>query len=191
MAVSIVYDPRTRGPEVTMPHKPAPDEHASYVTQYIDPLPDRPVLGLLESAMAETCAFYAALSEDQGDHRYQPGKWSVKEVLGHVTDTERVFIYRALCFSRGEAQSLPGFEEGEYVAGARSARRTLESLVEEYAAVRTGTLSFLRGLDEDQWRRSGIANQSRFTVRAIPWVLAGHDRHHRLVVAERYLGEAG
>jgi hypothetical protein len=176
--------------EVTMPHKPSPGEHAPYVTQYIDALPDQPILDQLESVAAKTHACFAGLSEEQGDLRYRPGKWSVKEVLGHVVDTERVFAYRALSFSRGEAQSLPGFDEAGYVAGARFAGRTLVSLLEEYVVVRAATLRLFRGLDEEQWRRAGVANGHPFSVRAIAWALAGHDLHHRNVVRERYLGGA-
>jgi uncharacterized damage-inducible protein DinB len=150
-------------------------------------VPDGPIVETLRSQIAETTGLLRALPEAKGDHRYEPGKWSVKEVVGHLIDGERVFSYRALRFARQDETPLPGFEQDLFVSAASFDRRTLGSLLEEFGAVREATVHLFRHLDEEALSRSGIASENRMSVRALAWVIAGHERHHRGVLQERYL----
>lgn len=168
--------------------RPDPAEHAPYYARYIAEVPDGDVLRTLETQGDATTRLLRGVAEDRGGHRYAPGKWSLKEVVGHVNDVERVFALRALAFARGERAPLFGMEQDEWVAAARFDRRTLRSLAEEFAAIRQATLRLLEGLAPEDWPRRGTASGVEFTVRAIPWILAGHERHHLAVVRERYLG---
>ena len=124
------------------------------------------------------------------DHRYQPDKWSVKQVIGHVVDSERIFGYRALAIARGERKPLPGFEQDEYVTQGEFQRRSLPSLADEFDHVRRSNLALFESLSAEQWGRVGEANDVSISVRAIAWVLAGHAKHHVAVIRERYLGTA-
>jgi uncharacterized damage-inducible protein DinB len=125
--------------------------------------------------------------ESDGDLRYAPGKWSLKEVLGHINDTERIMSYRALRISRGDTTPLAGFEQDDYVRNGPFARCTLADLIEEYIAVRRATVSLFRNLDEVAWTRRGKASENEVTVRALAYIIAGHELHHRRIVEEKYL----
>jgi len=167
--------------------RPAADEYAPYYGRYIAQVPDVPVLELLERQVADTVALLGTLGDRGADFRYAEGKWSVKEVVGHVTDVERIFAYRALCFARGERGSLPGFEENDYVARAKFSGRTLADLVAEFRLVRAATVAFFAGLDAEELTRRGTANNNPYSVRALAFIIAGHERHHAKILAERYL----
>jgi hypothetical protein len=167
--------------------RPAPDEYAPYYGGYIDEVPPGDVLEVLERQMTDTQALLRGLPAVRGGHRYAPGKWSIKEVVGHLSDTERIFGYRALCFSRGERASLPAFAEDEYVAAAGFDARPLADLAGELASVRAATLALFRGLSDAALLCRGIANGKEFTARAIAYIIAGHERHHVRVLRERYL----
>ena len=167
--------------------RPAPDEYAPYYARYVKLVPDGPIVETLRNQIAETAGLLSALPEAKGDHRYEPGKWSVKEVIGHLIDGERVFSYRALRFARRDETPLPGFEQDLFVSAGEFGRRTLRSLLEEFGAVSEATLHLYRHLDEEALSRSGIASENRMSVRALAWVIAGHERHHRGVLQERYL----
>ena len=167
--------------------RPAPNEHVAYFAHYVDLVPKGDVLDLLGRQVDETAALVGGLSDRDGDFRYAEGKWSIKEVLGHVTDTERIFVYRALCFARGESAGLPGFDENEYAAHSNAGTRSLKDHVAELRTVRAATLSFFSGLGENDLMRRGTANQREYTVRAIAFIIAGHERHHTGILAERYL----
>ena len=166
---------------------PAPDEFLSYYQKYIDAVPAGDVLDTLEGQLPDTVALLDRFGEARGGHRYAPGKWSVKEVVGHVADTERIFIYRALCASRGETGALPGFDENANVAGAGFDARTLNSILGEFTAVRRATISLFRNLSGEQLARRVSANGAPITPRAIAWIIAGHERHHARILAERSL----
>jgi hypothetical protein len=172
---------------MTDPGRPGADEFAEYYGRYITRVPDGPILATLRRQMDETQAVLRAVPEARGGHRYAPGKWSVKEVVGHVTDVERVFAGRALHFARGEAQPLPGMDQDAYVAAADFDRRPLAAILGELEAVRRASLALFEGLEGDAWMRRGVASGCTFTVRAVPWILAGHELHHREVLRERYL----
>ena len=167
--------------------RPAPDEYAPYYGRYVKLVPDGPIVETLRSQIGETLAILGALPEAKGDHRYEPDKWSVKEVLGHLIDGERIFSYRALRFARRDETPLPGFEQDDYVPAASFGRRTLRSLLDEFRAVREATVHLYQHFDEEALSRSGIASETRMSVRALAWVIAGHERHHLGVLRERYL----
>lgn len=168
------------------PQPPAPDEYASFYRTYVSLVETEPLLPTLEQGLRDTTALFRSLSEEDASFRYAPGKWSVKEVLGHMTDTERVMTFRALCFARGETAALPGFDENLYVEHAAFDRCSLEDLVEGFSAVRKATLHLFRTFDAAAWQRRGVSNGREVSVRALGYIVAGHERHHRRVLAERY-----
>jgi len=141
----------------------------------------------MERQLSETLDLLRSITPTKAAYRYAPDKWSIKQVIGHVSDTERVFCYRALCFSRGDDTPLPAFDENEYVRRANFGDRLLTDLAAEFEAVRSSTLHFFRSLDDDVLQRRGVANNNGFTVRAIAYIIAGHERHHVKILRERYL----
>ena len=167
--------------------RPAADEYAPYYARYIEQVPEGHLLELLQRQADDTVALVGKLSDRDAEFRYAEGKWSIKEVIGHTVDVERIFVYRALCFARGETAALPGFEENDYVARAKFAGRTLGDLVAEFALVRAATVPFFAGLDAEELTRRGTANHNPYSVRALAYIIAGHERHHAKILAERYL----
>lgn len=166
--------------------RPPTSEYDPYYEGYVSLVPDAPILETLAAQSVEFRALLAGLSDDGADYRYSPGKWSVRQLLGHVNDAERVFGARAMCIARGEAADLPGYEQDEYVAGTAIELRPVDSLVREFEFLRAANLEMLSGLSSDDWKRAGRANGSSVTVRAIGWVLAGHVNHHMAILRERY-----
>jgi hypothetical protein len=126
-------------------------------------------------------------SEADGDLRYAPDKWSLKEVVGHLNDTERIMAYRALRIARGDQTPIEGYEQDDYVRNSPFARRPLADLIEDYIAVRRATISLFRNLDVSAWIRQGVANKNEVTVRALAYIIAGHELHHRRILEEKYL----
>lgn len=167
--------------------KPKPGEFEPYYATYIDAVREGDLLRLLEEQAGEMADLLRAFGEIRGTYRYAPDKWSVKEVLGHITDTERVFAYRALRFARADATPVPGFEQDGYVVAAGFDRRTLADLAEEFAAVRKATIELFAGLDAPALMRAGVASGFPMTVRAAAWIIAGHEQHHARILRERYL----
>lgn len=168
---------------------PRPDagEYASSYSSYLSRVPDGDLLRTLESQRRETQQLLAGLSEQQARHRYAPGKWSIKEVIGHVADAERVFCYRALTFARGGAQALPGFDEQAWAPAGKFDSRSLADLAAELDAVRRATIALFSGLPRETMAHRGVANNNPVTVRALAWIIAGHERHHVAILRERYL----
>lgn len=171
----------------TAPTRPEANEYATYYERYISLVPEADLVETLERQGAETLALLRGLSEEKGAHRYEPGKWSIKQLVGHVSDGERIFSYRALAFARGDGQSLPGMEQDEWMAGADFDARTLSELIDEFEIVRAATLHLLRHLSPEAWMRRGTASDSEITVRALAYIIAGHETHHVQVLRERYL----
>jgi len=165
--------------------KPRPEEHAEYYARYIRLVGDD-ALAALRAQSAATPRMLSGLSEAQAMHRYAPGKWSVKEVVGHVTDAERVFGYRALRFARADQTPLPGFDENAWVPAGNFDRRTMPELVAIYEAVRAATVAMLSSFDEEVLTRVGTANDNPFSVRALAHIMAGHELHHVSLLRERY-----
>lgn len=170
---------------ITIP-RPKPDEYPPGYQRYIDRVPDGDLLAHLERQMQETRALLAPLDPERARFRYEEGKWSVTEVVGHIADTERIFAYRALRFARGDATPLPGFDENAYVPVAGFDRRTLAEVLDEAGAVRVASVALLRGLDAPDFARRGVANDQTFSVRALAYAIAGHAAHHVHVLRERY-----
>ncbi len=166
-----------RPPDVDIPE---------YFRLYSNQAPDGDVLATLQGQIDETLELVKGLEEERGEFRYAVGKWSVKEVVGHLVDSERVFAYRALSFARGDETPLPGFEQDDYNDNGDFAERTLSDVVEEFRLLRASNLSLFTGFSEKAWDRHGVANGVKFRTRAIPWILAGHELHHRQVLQERY-----
>jgi hypothetical protein len=165
--------------------KPEADEHAPYYSTYIR-LVGEDVFAQLESQARTTPRLLAGLTEDQGLHRYAAGKWSVKEVIGHMADAERVFAYRALRFGRADATELPGFDENAWVPAGGFDRRPVRELVGEFASVRGATLALLSSFDSDALLRRGTASGHPCSVRALAAIMAGHEAHHVAILRERY-----
>ena len=169
------------------PSRPEPNEYAPYYEKYVSLVPDADLVETLERQGAETLALLRGLDEEQGAHRYEPGKWSVRQVVGHINDAERIFSYRALSIARGERQPLPGMDQEEYMAGVDFDARTLSSLADEFESVRAATLHLLRHLSPEAWARRGTASDNEVTVRALAYIIAGHEAHHVRILRERYL----
>jgi hypothetical protein len=165
---------------------PAADEFAPYYGRYISQLPGDDVLAALESQAISTAKLLAATPESLAGHRYEPGKWSVREVVGHIADAERVFAYRALRFGRGDTTPLPGFDENVYVPGGRFERRTLADVAAEFASVRQASLTLFRSFDEPALVSRGTASGHPVSVRALAAIAAGHELHHVKLLRERY-----
>lgn len=167
--------------------RPAADEYAPYYSGYIQAVPDGEILVLLRDQLAETETLLREFRGDRGDHRYAPGKWSVKEVVGHMADTERIFAYRALRFARGDRTPLPGYEQDDFVRGGNFSARALPEMAGELRSVRMASITLFAGLSEEALLRRGPANNVEFSVRALAWIIAGHERHHAKIIRERYL----
>jgi len=167
--------------------QPQADEAASYYFRYIDLAPTDDIVSFLDDQFKQTTPFLAGISEERSTHRYAPGKWSIRELLNHVNDGERIFLGRALWFARGFTDPLPSFDQEIAVAGANANQTPWADLVEEFKTVRLGTLSFFRNLPPEAWSRSGIASDNPMTVNAIAYIIGGHVAHHVNVLKERYL----
>lgn len=168
--------------------RPAADEHPPYYASYIERVQPGKPPAVFGRQLAETLSVLDGISETQSLARYAPGKWSIKEVLGHLTDAERIFGVRALCFARGEKAALPGFDENAYVAAAGFDARPWPTLREDFRRVRETTIALFDSFGEEQLARRGVANQGEISVRALGWCIAGHEAHHLAVLRERYLG---
>ncbi len=166
---------------------PAAGEYREFYAGYVARVPPGDIVQRLRTQLDGTLKLVTGLPSAGQDFAYAPGKWSVKQVIGHLADAERIMSMRALCFARGEAAPLPPFEEDAYVANAGFERRTLASLVDELRAVRAATIALFDGLPSEAWTRQGTASGHPITVRALAWVIAGHELHHRAILEERYL----
>ena len=167
--------------------RPTPEEYPIYFKAYVDAVPQDDMFAALESSAHELVNLLNGLSEEQLNFRYAEGKWSVKEMVGHILDAERIFAYRALRFSRNDQTELSAFEEDDYVPQSNATHRTRESLVEEFKAVRLSSILFFRSCTEEMLLRSGKANGREVSVRALGWMMAGHLLHHLRVIRERYV----
>ncbi|HEX7001340.1 MAG TPA: DinB family protein [Trueperaceae bacterium] len=166
--------------------RPAPDEAPQYFFQYIEKVPAGDIRDTLEAQGASTLEYLRAIPEERTLERYETGKWSVREVLGHINDTERVFVYRAFWFARGLGAALPGFDQDEAVSEAGSDTRSWESLIAEFEAVRSATTTLFRHLPAAAWSRKGVASERTVSVRALAFITAGHLEHHLRLLRERY-----
>lgn len=177
----------------TIPHteprglRPLPDEFAPYYQTYVGRVGDGDIVATLGRQLEETLALLRSIDEERAGFRYAEGKWSIREVVAHLTDAERVFGYRAMRFARADQTPLPGFDENAYVANGSADRRSLATNAAEFEAVRRATIAFFDSLEPDEWMRTGTANGVRMSVRSFAWIVAGHELHHVGLLRERYL----
>ncbi|MFN2399199.1 MAG: DinB family protein [Gemmatimonadaceae bacterium] len=167
--------------------RPETNEFAPYYHKYVQLVPDGDILGILERQISETTELLGGLSESKAESTYEPGKWTIKEVVGHMADTERVMTFRALWFARNDPNPLPGFEQDDWMRAANIGARRFKDLVAELRDVRGATLPLFRGFDPSTLLRRGTASGVEFTVRSLAYIVAGHERHHLNVLRERYL----
>jgi len=166
--------------------RPEPGEYTPYYDRYISLIPGTEILATLESQRRQMMLLLSGRDEADGDFRYAPDKWSAKQVLGHVCDTERIFAYRALRIARGDRTPIEGFEQDDYVRNGPFHQLPISEMIEDYIAVRRATLTLLRNLDQPAWTRRGIANKNEVSVRALAYIIAGHELHHRRILEEKY-----
>ncbi|MFD3447415.1 DinB family protein [Microbacteriaceae bacterium 4G12] len=170
-----------------MQKRPEANEYNPYYFGYVNSVPDGDIVSILDEQMKETFNLLQNISDTQGLFRYAPDKWSIKEVIGHIADTERIMSYRLLSIARGETTSLPGYNDDAYVLKAKFDNQSMQGLLENLNIVRQSTLQLLKSLDSEAWVRQGAANNSEVTVRALAYIIAGHELHHRKIIQERYL----
>lgn len=167
---------------------PEPHEAPEYYFKYINLVPsDVDIRTVLSSQLREMLTLFESISDEHARHRYAPDKWSIRQVLAHLNDTERVFAFRALWFARGFDSSLPSFDQNVAAERNGADARTWGSLVDEFGAIRASTLTFFRSLPQDAWTRRGLASDYEFSVRAVAYIIAGHINHHANILRERYL----
>jgi hypothetical protein len=170
--------------------RPQSGENAPFYDRYISLVPGSDILAALDEQRRQMLLLLSGRTDADGDIRYAPEKWNVKEALGHLNDTERIMGYRALRIARGDTTPIEGYEQDDYVRNSPFARRPLPDLIEDYIAVRRATVSLFRNLDDAVWTRRGTANKCEVTVRALAYIIAGHELHHRRMLEEKYFGEA-
>jgi len=170
--------------------RPAEAEYPPYFGKYVSLVAGDDILAALNDQLTETLALLRGVPEPDGGFRYAADKWSIKELFGHLIDSERIFAYRALRFARNDRTPLPGFEQDDYIRNAAFDACTLDGLAAEFESVRRATLFLFRHLDEEAWMRRGTANESEMSVRAIAYIIAGHELHHTGILRDRYLRAA-
>ena len=166
--------------------RPRTGDNNPYYDRYISLIGDDDIIEVLEEQRKKSEKFLKTFTEKQGDYSYADGKWTMKEVLGHVIDTEKIMAYRALAFARGEKQSLPGFEQDDYVAESNFNNRSLADLINEFLTVRDSNIILFKSFDEEILNRRGIASESEVTVLALIYIIAGHEKHHMKILREKY-----
>jgi uncharacterized damage-inducible protein DinB len=167
--------------------RPQQGDYALYYEKYVALVPSGDFLEILRSQLQELIQLLSPLSEHQAEFRYAPGKWSIKEVIGHVSDAERIFAYRLLRIARGDQTPLASFEQDGYITNGNFSARILPDLLQEFSAVREATICLIRSLDDAAWLRRGTASQKEVSVLALAFIIAGHDRHHRIILGKHYL----
>jgi hypothetical protein len=166
--------------------RPLKTEYATDYQGYVGHVTEEEILPVLRAQADDLDVLLERVTPDRETYRYAEGKWSIREIVGHLIDGERVFGYRAFCIARGETQNLPGFEQDDYLLTAPYDRIELEDLLSEFRLVRLANIAMLRSLDEEAWARMGTANDNQVSVRALAFIMAGHARHHMGVLKERY-----
>src|SRR5688572_12702153 len=167
--------------------RPLEGEAAPYYFAYINQVPGENVLGVLRAQLDQSITLFASISEEQSRYRYAAEKWSMRQLLNHMTDTERAFAFRALWFARGFPQPLPDYDQHIAAAGASADEVSWAAHCEEFREVRLATISLFSNMPPQEWMRTGIASNNRFTVRAVAFITAGHVAHHLAVLRDRYL----
>lgn len=173
-----------------MQKRPEANEYNPYYSTYINLLPEGDIVRILEEQIKGTSLLLKDISDSEGHFRYAPNKWSIKEVIGHIADTERIMAYRLLSIARGETVELPGYNDEMYVLRAAFDKQSMQDLLADLMVVRQSTVHLLKSLDAEAWLQRGIANNSEVTVRALACIIGGHELHHRKIIKERYLSSA-
>jgi len=168
--------------------RPNQNEYPRFYATYVNTVPDVEILSQMEQQSAEGLAFYQNIPSDQWDKGYAPGKWTLKELLVHMIDTERIFAYRAMRISRGDKTPLPGFEQDGYVVQSNANERNTADIIEEFNTLRQSTLCLFKSFSEEMIGRTGTASNGTISVRAQMYIIAGHELHHLNIIKERYLG---
>jgi hypothetical protein len=168
-------------------NRPNESEYALYYQDYVDQVSENDILHVMRAEVDELDVLLGQLPAEKETYAYADGKWTIREMIGHLIDGERVFGYRALCIARGEKQNLPGFDQNDYMLTAPYKHIELEDLLSELRLVRLSNIAMFRSLDEEAWNRVGSANGNEITVRALAFIMGGHVRHHMNVLRERYL----
>lgn len=171
-----------------MVSRPENNEYKPYFSTYVNLVPEGDLIQILDKQVDETISLLKDLTDDQSHYRYGPDKWTIKEMIGHVADTERIMGYRMLCIARGDTASLPGFDDKVYAINGDFNRLTMGELLENLAVVRKSTILLLKQFTPEAWLRKGNANNSEVTVRALAYIVAGHELHHRRIIKDRYFG---
>lgn len=166
--------------------RPEKTEYAEFYAGYVSLVEETDVVSALQTQLTEIEILFAEMAAEKADFRYAPGKWSVKELLGHMIDGERIFSYRALRISRNDQTPLPGFEENSYVENSNFHERSIADLLEEFLYLRQANIIFFKNLDENAWSRIGTASNAQISVRALAFIMVGHVRHHINILRERY-----
>jgi DinB superfamily len=166
--------------------KPDGTEYLPYYGRYISLVPDGEILPVLGQQLDETLTLLRSIPESQAGFRYAPDKWSIKELVGHVIDAERIFSYRALCFARNDRTPLPGYEQDDYIRNASFDDYPLGELADEFESVRRSSIFLFRHLEREAWMRRGVASENEVSVRALAYIIAGHEMHHREILRSRY-----
>ena len=170
-----------------MLQRPLVNEYPEYYKPYVTLVPDGDLLLLLKEHLVKTIELFESLSEGVGHFRYAENKWSIKEVLCHMADTERIMSYRLLRVGRGDQTSLAGFNENDYVQGSQIHKLPIKSILEDFIATRKATLTLIQNMPEEAWTNIGFANNTKVTARAIAYIIAGHALHHLNIISDRYL----
>ena len=170
-------------------NRPNESEYAPYYQSYVDQVSENDIMHVLRGELDELDVLLARVPAEKEKYAYADGKWTIREIIGHLIDGERVFGYRALCIARGEKQNLPGFDQNDYMLTAPYNHIELEDLLSELRLVRLSNIAMFRSLDEEAWNRVGTANGNEITLRALAFIMGGHVRHHMNVLKERYLSE--
>ena len=166
--------------------RPKQGDYSPYYDTYISLVEGTDPLKMMKEQLKNTVRLFSEIPESKGDFSYAHGKWNVKEILGHIIDTERVFAYRAMCIARGEKQSLPGFEQDDYVKASNFDKRKLSDLIDEYKKVREANLAMFKSFDDEAINRRGIANNKEITVNALMFIIPGHEQHHLNILKTKY-----
>lgn len=167
--------------------RPEKGDYAAYFEKYIAVVPSGDFMEILREQHEGLLKRLTPLTEEQANFRYAPDKWSIKEIIGHISDAERIFAYRLLRIARGDQTPLASFEQDDYIKTANFSARKLADILHEWRVVREATVALIRSLDDAAWQRRGVASQKEITVQALAFIIAGHERHHSIILGERYL----
>lgn len=165
---------------------PVTGEYDPYYDNYISLVEKGDIIEILSSQKDETINFFSKIPDEKGNYRYAPDKWSIKELAGHLIDSERIFCYRILRLSRGDKTPLPGYDHNDYVKNGKFANRSMENLCSDFQAARNSTIELLKNFDDEDWSKTGTVNNKNASARAIAFALAGHVKHHISVIQEKY-----